>query len=224
MKKPNVGPQTAGFIRNVAATLTATGFVVTLGWWALGPRIEVEVRAWLADSVGVSAEIIQSQQASIAEMGETLVNLTSTTRKLSEEVAQMQDDRIERTTPPVQFSAKGNSVSTGRIGGVVYQSWLIRKERDCGIPRSRAYFVNGGGRTHLFRDKSNADEAGYVAPLLVDGDWQRVSFSARIPDNEGVQPTSDADLASAFLVVDWPEKCPNVPPLRSPEVPFRILE
>ncbi|WP_406720375.1 hypothetical protein RPE78_09175 [Thioclava litoralis] len=217
------------FVRNVGATVTAAGVIWGAMVWTLQPRIEGWLSGFIAAQIGVTAAdlrdvrtSIEQQQSTIATISETQARVAETVNKVVERIASLEKAKALDSSPPIRFASIGNSVSAGRIGGLVFHEWRMRKLRDCGTPRSRAYFVNGGGRVHLFTGKSNSDGDGWTVPMPLDDTWQVSRFSARIPADDGVEPTGDG-LAMAFLVVDWPEKCPNVPPLRSPEVPFRIL-
>ncbi|SFN63066.1 hypothetical protein SAMN05216224_10866 [Thioclava dalianensis] len=224
------------FARNITAVVTASTLLVTSFWYLAGPRIKADLGELITEQMGLSADdleqiqasqesirnSIQSQQNTIATISKTQAQVADTVKKVVDRLAALEEAKRVEGTPPILFSARGNSVTNGVVGGVVRQTWMIKKLRDCGRPRSRAYFINGNSITHVFRDKSTTDREGYGVSLDISTDFQPVRFSARIPANEDVQPTGDG-VALAYLIVDWPERCPNVPPMRSPDVPFRIL-
>jgi hypothetical protein len=211
--------QAGAFFRNFMSVVAALGVVGTALWWGVSPRVEAELRRWVAVQIGVDADVIAGILDTQANLSDTLVGLTATVRDLSDEVSEMRQKSRERLTAPIIFEQRGHRVSDGRIGGLVVQTYHFRKVADCGRPRSRAYFTNGGGVTHLFEDKSNNDDRGLSAAALVQDGVQSVTFSARIPAGDGVR----VGTGYAFVILDWPEVCPDVPPLRSPEVSFRIL-
>ncbi|WP_339112767.1 hypothetical protein [Thioclava sp. GXIMD2076] len=220
----------SAFARNMAATIASAGVIWGAAVWLLRPHVEDWLSSFITAEIGVTAadmrdvrSSIRQQQATIATISDTQAQVADTVNKVVERIASLEKAKALDSTPPIRFATTGNSVTATKIGGLAFQEWHMRKVRDCGTPRSRAYFRNGGGRVHIFSHKSNGDDDGWTVPLPLEDGWQTSRFSARIPDNDGVEPTGDG-LAMAFLIVDWPEKCPNVPPLKSPEVPFRILQ
>lgn len=89
-----------------------------------------------------------------------------------------------------------------------------------GRPVSVTYFRNGGGIVHAFEASSTTAEDGRGSSGEVSSDVQLARFIARIPADEGVQPTKE-HYAMGWVLLSWPN-CPNVPKVRSPLVPFQI--
>ncbi|WP_406870443.1 hypothetical protein ABEB22_12520 [Thioclava sp. 'Guangxiensis'] len=219
----------SAFARNMAATIASAGVIWGAGVWLLRPHVEGWLSSFITAEIGVTAAdmrdvraSIEQQQSTIATISSTQAQVADTVNKVVERIASLEKAKERDSTPPIRFATSGNSVTAGRIGGLVFHEWRFQKLHDCGTPRSRSYFRNGGGRVHLFENKSNSDDNGWTVPMPVEDGWQVSRFSARIPSDDGVEPTGEG-MAFAFNIVDWPEKCPNVPPMTSPEVPFRIL-
>lgn len=216
----------SAFVRNVVAAGTALLAIMAAIWWLAAPRIVQETRAFLAEEVGLDVSVISklqqtltAQQETISNISATQVQLAGTVRALSEQMSEVQESRRTSVEPPVRWASRGHRVSDGAPGEFVTISMMIYKVRDCGRPRSVAYIVDGVGTVHAVTDKSTTGSDGLSVPLRVGTEVLRHNFSARIPPDDGVEPGS----GYFYLVVDWPEVCPQVPPATSPEVPFRIL-
>lgn len=225
------------FIRNVGATITASGLLFGLLWFLVGPRVielvqeEVgitelsEVLTGLRDDFASIEAGIGKRQATMATLSDTQAQMATTLSSVVGRIADMEKRQQLDDDPPIVIAPRGNIVSDGEIGGYVEQTWAFHKSRgDCGRPRATVSFINGGGRVHQFRDVSIVGEGNFAAPAPVTDDLQRLSFVARIPEGDGVLPTDGGENAYAFVVVDWPEQCPHVPPAHSPYVPFEIRE
>lgn len=206
------------FLRNAGGAIAGIIALATAAWWGFGPRLELEARDWINEQIGVSAESIGNLNSAVSENTETVLQLTQTVRSLSDEVATIQEERLASSEPPIEWAGRGHSATDGVIGGYIETVFYFRKLRDCGRPRVGAFFRNGGGVVHRFEDRSTLDAEGYGVTFPISADFQPVTASVRIPENDGVH----IGRAFAYLVIDYPEKCPNVEPILSPEALFFI--
>jgi predicted DNA-binding protein (UPF0251 family) len=163
----------------------------------------------------------QQMQNQLQEMLNTIssmlkVQADNVTRIEAFEVAKERD-----LSPAIKFTARGHSIQDGPAGGTVEITWQYLKLRDCGAPRIDLWLRNGGGRLHRFQNVSVIDGQGRGIASQADRFMsQTISYTARIPGDEGVQP----GRAAGWVVVQYPDDCPDVEPVTSPEVTFAILE
>lgn len=220
------------YVRNTAATITAIGALWAFTWSWAGPK----VIAFLQEEIGFAETMIilkelqtaqtrlsdqQDRQQQInADNNIALAQTAETLRQVVERIAALEQNSRNDRVAPVRFLEDGNTISNGRIGGFVRFDFRYIKSRECGRPISAAYFRNGGGIVHAFEGASTTAEDGRGSAGIVSSEVQTARFIARIPSDEGVQPTPDR-YAMGWILLSWPN-CPNVPEVRSPMVPFQI--
>lgn len=154
-------------------------------------------------------DLTSTNAASIAALNISMDQLTQTLKTTSD--------------PAISFATHGNRISNGAIGGTVDLTWRFTKLRDCGRPRLAVFFRNGGNRVHRFQNVSIMGDTDRGVAVQPSNSIQSISYTAEIPDNEGVQVTTNHDFAYGWVVIDYPDLCPTVPVVVSPEVPFQIL-
>ncbi|MDH2328697.1 hypothetical protein QCN27_17735 [Cereibacter sp. SYSU M97828] len=239
---PN-GPSRASwgaFFRNFVATLVAAGTLCVIIWTWVGPSVTAWAQrelgtAYMAEALGKieatqakqaetqqqQADTQKQQQQTIATISDTQSRTAQTLNAVVERIASLEETSRDSRIAPVRFMEEGNSISNGAIGGFVQFHFRYVKSRDCGRPISVAYFRNGGGIVHAFEASSTTAEDGRGSSGPVSSEVQSARFIARIPSEEGVQPTPEG-YAMGWVLLSWPN-CPNVPEVRSPQVPFQIF-
>lgn len=220
------------FTRNILATIVAVCGLASMAWYVVGPRVtewaQVELgTAAMAEALdkieatqASQADTQRQQQQTIATISDTQSRTADTLNAVVERIASLEQSSREDRTAPVRFMEDGNTISSGRIGEFVQFNFRYLKSRDCGRPISVAYFRNGGGIVHAFEASSTTAEDGRGSSGPVSNEVQTARFIAKIPADEGVQPTPQG-YAMGWMLVSWPN-CPNVPEVRSPLVPFQI--
>ena len=156
------------------------------------------------------------QQATVTQLAGVVEQQTD----LLARVEVLESGRRQDRSPAIQFMRNGSAITDAAPGGTVRITWAFLKLRDCGRPTIDLLFKNGGGRFHRFRDVSVLDDEG--RGVAVDPDPtnpQTISYTARIPADDGVEP----GIGFGFVRVSYPEACPDVASVKSPEVFFTIL-
>lgn len=221
------------FVRNTLATLLAVSGLASMAWFWVGPR----VTEWAQRELGTEAMSValgriettqaaqadtqRQQQQTIATISDTQSRTAQTLNAVVERIAALEQTSRDDRIAPVRFMEEGNTIANGRIGDFVAFNFRYVKSRDCGRPISVAYFRNGGGIVHAFEASSTTAEDGRGSSGAVSSEVQVARFIARIPADEGVQPTPEG-YAMGWVLLSWPS-CPNVPEVRSPQVPFQIF-
>lgn len=225
------------FIRNFSATVAAVVALASIAWMAVGDS----VTSWAQRELGTDAmaqalgkieqtqaaqaDTQRQQQQTIATISDTQSRTADTLNAVVERIAVLERTGRDDRTAPARFAEEGNAISNARIGDFVTFTVRYIKTRDCGRPISVAYFRNGGGIIHAFQNASTTAADGRASAGPVSSEVQTARFVARIPENEGVRPTSGGGsdgYATGWILMSWPN-CPNAPEVRSPLMPFQIL-
>ncbi|OAN71541.1 hypothetical protein A8B82_04470 [Sulfitobacter sp. EhC04] len=205
----------------IAGAISAMMALSIMVWgFTAGP-----VRDWLAkfeqgfeaqqDMQQLQQEMQHSQQDILADISAILLAQSHNVKRIEA----LESAKTQDASPAIRFTMYGHSIEDGRPGQVVEIKWQFVKLRDCGRPEIDLLFRNGGGRLHRFQNVSVLDTEGIGVAADPDPSMaQTISYTARIPDNEGVH----AGRSFAWVRVGYPE-CPTVPAVTSPEVAFRIL-
>ncbi|GLT07979.1 hypothetical protein ACFQFQ_14535 [Sulfitobacter porphyrae] len=160
-------------------------------------------------------EMQASQQGILADISAILLAQSRNVKRIEA----LESSKVQDASPVIRFTMHGHSIEDGGPGQVVQIKWQFFKMRDCGRPEIDLLFRNGGGRLHRFQNVSVLDTKGIGVASDPDPTMaQTISYTARIPDNEGVH----AGRSFAWVRVGYPD-CPTVPAVTSPEVAFRIL-
>ena len=170
-----------------------------------------------ADRLQQEQSTLQAQQQDILQR---MTNIVEGQTTLLTRVEQLETKRNDDARPAIRFDRRGHSISDTAIGGVAVFVWRFYKLRDCGRPTVDLAFRNGEGRIHRFDSLSVLDPAGRgitfeTAPNRV----QEISYTARVPANEGVH----TGRAHGWVTISYPDGCPRVDAVTSPEVSFQIL-
>lgn len=241
--KPNWGGEVFAFTRNVAAFVAASGIIWAAGQQIFGPAVSAAASEWMQDAVQPLKERVEQNTAAIEadrksreEAAVMSANLRSAIASIAETQATMAEtldgavtrlselDQARRVSaePVMRFSANrfDHSIEDGAPDDIVEVTWTYYKMRDdCGRPAPELFFRNGGNRIHRFREASAIDANGRgVGFAAAPGERQTITYTVRIPGDEGVQPGN----GYGWNQVSYPD-CPNVKPVRSPEVFFKIL-
>ena len=148
-----------------------------------------------------------------------LRHVTSSLDALTERINHLEKDMNRDLEPILVFSARGHRISDVRVGEWTDMTWTVTKMRDCGPPYVAAWYRNGDERVHTFVRLSNVDSSGRASPIPPEPRVQIYRFSAMIPAEEPVHPgTAYGWIELQYL------GCPGSPLVRSPEVPFAIME
>jgi hypothetical protein len=171
-----------------------------------------------ADKLQQEQSTLQSQQQNILQK---MTNIVEGQTQLLTRVENLEQKRNDDARPAIRFDRSGHVISDTAIGGVAVFTWRFYKLRDCGRPVVDLAFRNGDGRIHRFDGISVIDAAGRgitfeTAPNRV----QEISYTARVPSDEGVH----AGRAYGWVTISYPDACPRVDAVTSPEVSFRVLE
>ncbi|MCB1343643.1 MAG: hypothetical protein KDK24_21755 [Pseudooceanicola sp.] len=172
------------------------------------------------DANTLAIEALAATGATLATISDTQTTMARTLEDTAKRLATLEDRKRADASPVLEF-LNGSRISDGAPGDTVDITWSFLKLRDdCGRPRVNLYFRNGGGRVHRFRDISavDAEGRGVGATRAHPSLPQSISYTAVIPDDEGVHP----GRAVAWNNLSWPD-CPSVAAVTSPEVPFLIL-
>lgn len=170
-----------------------------------------------ADRLQQEQSTLQAQQQNILR---DLAGIVTDQTALLSRVEKLETTRNEDGRPALRFDRSGHRISDTAIGGVAVFVWRFYKLRDCGRPTVDLAFRNGDGRIHRFENLSVLDVDGRgiifeTAPNRV----QEISYTASIPRDEGVH----AGRAHGWVTVSYPDACPRVVAVTSPEVAFEIL-
>lgn len=199
------------WIRTAATTITsiatAGAVLFSASIWLVGPRF-VE---WTESLV---REVTMDLRSDFEALDDVVERLEITT-------AQLAETSILNPSPSWRFDPVETTVTDGFIGGIVTIRASGYKVRDCGVPTVDLYFVNGDGVFHRFEDVSllSSDGRGVALPVQPNR-LQSLSYVARIPSSEGVQP----GRAQAYMSVYYPDACPAVPTAIAGPLQFRIME
>lgn len=124
-------------------------------------------------------------------------------------------------TPSIRFLSSGNSITDGRIGGLVTITYSFLKLRDCGRPSPDDFFMDSNGSVFRFEEVSILDEDGKGVPSEPDPlEPQALKYTARIPADRGVVP----GVAQGWVIIRAYEDCPWLSPVESPKVVFNITK
>ena len=206
----------------IAGAFTTIVAALTLVWgFTLGPlgdlydRFNETVEA--ADRLQQEQTTMQSQQQAI--LG-TLADIVADQTTLLSRVERLESKRKADGRPAIRFDRRGHEITDVAIGGVATFTWRFYKLRECGRPTVDLAFRNGGGKIHRFENLSVLDKNGRgliyeTAPNRA----QEISYTASVPTDEGVT----AGRSYGWVTVGYPDGCPEVLPVTSPEVSFEIL-
>lgn len=205
----------------VAGAISAIVVCVGLVWGIMvGPIGDLWNRF---DDVVESNERIQLAQADMQKgqqaILESITTLLATQARNVARIEALEAAKVQDGSPAIRFTPRGHTIEDGQPGSVVQITWQYFKLRDCGRPDIDLIFRNGGGRLHRFSSVSVLDQEGRGIASEPDPTMvQTISYTARIPGNEGVHP----GRAAGWVRVTYPD-CPGVAPVTSPEVIFSIL-
>lgn len=174
---------------------------------------------------------VQSKIASMAGTPEIMINLSGLNQRVTELSRNVEGmtERLNEVSsfseltnePVIKFSSEGNFITDAQIGGLVTFTIRMVKLRECGRAEINAWFKNGAKVAHAFQDLSIVDYNGKSSIRLpVDpGEVVERSFTARIPNSEGVTPGT----AVGWVEVAYPD-CPRVPVEITDGIIFEILD
>jgi hypothetical protein len=207
----------------VAGSVSAIIICVATTWaMTIGPAAEL----WGSFNEGVERnQQIQTAQLQTQEDLTKVIGSISTILDTQNEnilrIENLEKLKAETGEPVLEFAKMGHSITDAGIGGTVVITWELYKLRgDCGAPAVGVWFRNGGNRLHRFQNISTLNADGRGVNLPPDRNRsQTLTYTARIPDDEGVHSGS----AVGWSTVTYPE-CPSVVPVSSPETLFYILK
>ncbi|GGH36406.1 hypothetical protein SAMN05444007_108260 [Cribrihabitans marinus] len=197
------------------------GAIIGAIQWANGSIGDVwrDVQGMIETTTELQREQVDMQRAQQNVLGQ-LANVVEKQTDLLGRVEKLEARRARDASPAIRFTNSGSAISDGRPGEIVRLTWSFIKLRDCGRPSIDLLFRNGGDQIHRFRDVSVLDEDGRGVAFDPDPTQaQSISYTARIPAGEGVEPGA----GFGYVRVSYPEKCPAVESVQSPRIYFQIL-
>lgn len=222
MGKPDSWTYRITELGKVSGAFTTIIAALGLIWgFTFGPIGEVYQRfndtVEAADRLQQEQSTLQAQQQTILQK---MTDIVEGQTQLLTRVEDLERKRNDDARPAIRFDRSGHTISDTAIGGVAVFVWRFYKLRDCGRPTVDLAFRNGAGRIHRFDNLSVVDHTGRgitfeTAPNRV----QEISYTAQIPRNEGVHE----GRAYGWVTISYPDACPRVDAVTSPEVAFRIL-
>lgn len=177
----------------------------------------------LSAAVEELAESQRRQVDDLAKITAAVGSVSEMVSSLATRVSDLEERRAEIRDAPLRFAKAGHSISDGNPGGLVAMTWFFYKIEECGAPRVSAFFISSAGVTYRFAEVSIVDAFGRgvympVAPTVLQG----LSYTARIPSDQGLRNVGGPQAARGYVVLDYSDACPGTLPVVSPEVPFVI--
>jgi hypothetical protein len=208
------------WVRTAATTITAFAAAVAVIWsgtvYVFGPRVTTWAEGMIDEA---TSDVRAGVERTMQEIDRLESVVTQFETQFADSVSRIEGVVAGSTAPSWRFSLPDTSISDGAIGGTVRVTAGGFKLRECGIPRVDLYFVNGSGIFHRFETVSLLSEDNRGVAFPVDPDrLQQVSYTARIPDDDGVTP----GRARGFIAVTYPDNCPNVQEVVAGPLQFRI--
>jgi hypothetical protein len=204
------------WIRTAATTITAVGAAAAMLYGAFLWVVEPRAIEW---TTAIAKEASEDVRTSLNSTLGQVDRLDTLIQELEDTVARLDEASTQARAPSWRFSRPDTSISDGVIGGFVTIQSGGNKLRDCGVPTVDLYFINGEGIYHRFTDATVLTEDGRGVAFPVDpGRVQVISYRARIPADDGVQP----GRAVGFISITYPDACPQVEPAVAGPLQFRI--
>lgn len=205
----------AGAFTTIAAALTLLWGITVGPLGQLYDRFNDTVEA--ANTLQREQSTLQAQQQDILS---SLTDIVEDQTELLTRVKRLEDTRETDSRPALRFDRSGHTVSDTAIGGIAVFKWRFFKLRDCARPSVDLVFRNGEERLHRFENISVLDSSGRgITFETAPNRMQEIGYTALLPSDDGVIPGH----GQAWVTVSYPESCPSVAPVTSPEVSFEIL-
>jgi hypothetical protein len=199
----------------------AAGGLTLVGGFFLFMLNNEAIKEYLKDAVDNPEMIIQitALGSRVDETKEEIKSLSNSVENLTKALGDIQTIGELSKEPVIKF-LQGGKITDGKLGGIVSFTMKSVKLRECGSAQVRVWFKNGSENVHAFEDVSILDRQGMsIRAPANPGEILERSFTARIPNNEGVSP----GVAIGWMEVAYPD-CPLVPVEISPAMAFQILD
>lgn len=205
------------WLRTAATTLTSITAALLVIWGGALWLVEPRLHEWANDLVQKSTEDVRQR---LSTTDNAVSRIESAIQALERSVLSIQQVSAESSSPAWRFDTVETSISDGAVGDLVQIRSAGFKLRECGVPVIDVYFVNGGGVFHRFTDPSILSDIGRGVSLPTDPSrLQIITYTARIPNQDGVSP----GRGLGYISITYPDSCPNVAPSVAGPLQFRIL-